>query len=135
MKVYIIMSGEYSDCCIDAVSLNEEEAERVCATLNKKKTDDYCWIEEYDTEKIKIDTSREIKRKFYMESDYKTGEVLHFEKLGAFFDGNDEILFDEEYGKPIIKATVILSRETTDEKAKKIMFDRISKFKAEREEL
>ena len=34
MKVYVITSGEYSDYCINAVSLNKETAERICATLN-----------------------------------------------------------------------------------------------------
>ena len=56
MKVYVITSGEYSDYCINAVSLNKETAERICATLNANLEyyGEISRIEEYDTDDIVV---------------------------------------------------------------------------------
>lgn len=35
MKVYVITSGEYSDYGIEAVCLDKDKAEQICATINE----------------------------------------------------------------------------------------------------
>lgn len=51
MKVYVITAGEYSDYCIQAVTLNREKAELICAINNRniRYSEDRSKIEEYDT--------------------------------------------------------------------------------------
>jgi len=52
MEVFVVTSGEYSDYRIEAVFLNLREAEKYCASMNKK-TPNWSWelqIETYDTE-------------------------------------------------------------------------------------
>ena len=60
MKVYVITSGCYSDYKIRAVSLDRNEAEKICATFNNKVVrrgyGDICEIEEYDTENVEART-------------------------------------------------------------------------------
>lgn len=68
MKVFIITQGEYSDYGIRAVSLDKDDAERKCATLNRNiRCGEYCEIEEYDTGDIVVETDDEVKRRFEME--------------------------------------------------------------------
>lgn len=133
MKVYVITSGRYSDYHIDAVSLDKDEAEAICATLNNKRDDDFCDVEEYDTEDIKVKTQNEIKARFRMIVEYKSGEERNFyEKVLVSEDINNISVV--RYGDRLNRIDIIatLSRDTKEDKARKIMYDRIAKFKAER---
>lgn len=134
MKVYIITSGCYSDYSIDAVSLDRGEAEKICATLNNNRCmDEFCEIEEYDTEDIKIDTKNEIKTRFRMIVGYKDTEIEMFECPHPVTADVNEISV-ERYGDGADRIEIIatLPRGMTEDRAKKIMFDRIAKFKSER---
>lgn len=59
MKVYVITAGEYSDYCIQAVTLNREKAELICAINNRniRYSEDRSKIEEYDRQSIAIRTA------------------------------------------------------------------------------
>lgn len=133
MKVYLITSREYSDYRVDAVTLDEKEAERICGMLNKNRYYDTCNIEEYDTEEVKVDSAEELLERFLMKVGYKTGELYHYDSHVTVLGENNKITVEHDYyPENIITITATFPKGTTDDKAKKIMFDRIAKFKAER---
>lgn len=136
MKVYVITQGGYSDYSIRAVSLDKDDAERKCAILNRNvRNGDYCEIEEYDTDDMVVETTEEVKRKFEMSVDARTGEVTWFSGLYLTFDNDNRVYFYKKYdfvSDKRIEAVATLPSDTTEEQAKKIMLDRVAKFKAER---
>lgn len=138
MKVYVITQGEYSDYGICAVSLDKDDAERKCALLNRNvRCGEYCEIEEYDTDDLKVDTDEEVKKRFEMQVDEKTGEIEWFIESYLTFDSIDKIFYSKKdcfgCGKDrFINVYATLPKDTTEEQAKKIMLDRVAKFKAER---
>lgn len=136
MKVYVITRGEYSDYGICAVSLDKDDAERKCALLNRNVyCGEYCEIEEYDTDDMTVDTAEEVKKKFEMSVDGKTGEITWFSELYLTFEDYNSVGFYKEYdfiSDKHIKVVATLPTSTTEEQAKKIMIDRVEKFKAER---
>lgn len=136
MKVYVITRGEYSDYGICAVSLDKDDAERKCATLNRNvRCGEYCEIEEYDTDDMTVDTAEEVKKKFEMSVDGKTGEITWFSELYLTFEDYNSVGFYKEYdfiSDKHIEVVATLPTSTTEEQAKKIMIDRVEKFKAER---
>ena len=69
MNVYIVISGCYSDTCIEAVFLNERKAELYCAIHNKSQIDDYR-IEEFETADDNIEGDENIIG--YLYSKYST---------------------------------------------------------------
>lgn len=128
MKVYVITQGEYSDYGIRAVSLDKEDAERKCALLNRNvRNGEYCEIEEYNTDDLKVNTDEEVKKKFVMET--RCGTEWFYESYLTF---NDENKIHSSKGGKIISAVATFPTDTTEEQAKKIMLDRVAKFKAER---
>ena len=62
MKVYVITAGEYSDYCIQAVTLNREKAELICAINNRniRYSEDRSKIEEYDTDEIQCESIGDV---------------------------------------------------------------------------
>lgn len=133
MKVYLITSGKYSDYHVDAVSLNEQEADRICATLNNNRPlDMFCEVEEYDTDGIKVITQEEIKTRFRMRVEYKDGEERWFNEMGIVSENLNDISVKRYGGSDKIEITATLPRGTTEDKARKIMLDRIAEFKAQR---
>lgn len=133
MKVYLITSGKYSDYHVDAVSLNEQEADRICATLNNNRPlDMFCEVEEYDTDDIKVITQEEIKTRFRMCVECKDGEERWFDEMGIVSENFNDISVKRYGGSDKIEITATLPRETTEDKARKIMLDRIAEFKAQR---
>lgn len=133
MKVYLITSGTYSDYQVEAVSLDEKEAERICGMLNKNRYCDTCDIETYDTDEVKVDSNEEILDRFWMQVGYKTGKMYCYDSPVTVLGENNEIKVDCGYPhESRINITATLPKGTTEDKAKKIMFDRIAKFKAER---
>ena len=136
MEVFIIAQGEYSDYAIRAVSLDKDDAERKCALLNSNvRCNEYCEVEEYDTDDMAVDTVEEVKKKFEMSVDGKTGEITWFSELYLTFEDYNSVGFYKEYdfiSDKHIKVVATLPTSTTEERAKKIMLDRVAKFKAER---
>lgn len=137
MKVYVITSGCYSDYRIQAVALDKEQAEKIAATINNSRhySDDFCEIEKYDTEDIKIDAKCEVKMRFHMTVNYRNTKEAFFECGYPVTEDVNEISVEKCEkcgGDSEIKITATLPKEITEEKAKKIMFDRIAEFKAQR---
>lgn len=136
MKVYVITSGQYSDYQINSVALDLEDAERKCAILNDKKdrySDMVCRIERYDTEDIKVDAKSQVKSVFWMGVDYVDSRIVYFDSGHLTFEDINEIKVKRYPGEKRIEITATLPKDTPDDKAKKIMLDRIAKFKAERQ--
>lgn len=130
MKVYLITSGEYSDYHVDYVKLDREEAEKICAVKNKELRGDIFDIEEYDTDEIKADPDTEVK-KAYTASEYYGG--LHIG--GPIYTVSDINKLEQHNrnGNKWISGIATFPKSITDEKAHKIIQDRVAKFKAEKE--
>lgn len=138
MKAYVITQGEYSDYSIRAVSLDKDDAERKCATLNRNvRCGEYCEIEEYDTDDMAVHITEEVKKRFRMIVCCNTGDIRWYEESYLTFDDENKIYFSETDcfkcgSDKHITVVATLPSGTTEEQAKKIMFDRVAKFKAER---
>ena len=106
--------------------------------LNKDvRCDEYCEIEEYDTEDIKVDTKEEVKRKFEMSIHEKTGDIACFSEICLIIGDENKVTRTNGakcFGgiEWYIDVTATFPTDTTEEQAKKIMLDRVAKFKAER---
>lgn len=136
MKVYAITSGEYSDYYINAVALTRENAEQICAMLNspKRHYSDVATIEEYDTDEIQCGVNEDVGLCYEAKFNYKTLENIYWGKPFYSFARNEikRGLLDHRY-EILIAAT--FPKDMPQEKARKIMKDRVAKWKAEREGL
>lgn len=133
MKAYVITSGEYSDYCILTVALSREKAEQICAMLNSQKRfySDAVVIEEYDTDEIQCETHEDVCLCYEAEFNYKTLENIYWDEPFYSFARNEikRELLGHEYG---ILITATFPKDMSQEKARKIMKDRVAKWKAER---
>lgn len=136
MKVYVITSGEYSDYYINAVALTRENAEQICAMLNspKRHYSDVATIEEYDTDEIQCGVNEDVGLCYEAKFNYKTLENIYWGEPFYSFARNEikRGLLDHRY-EILIAAT--FPKDMPQEKARKIMKDRVAKWKAEREGL
>lgn len=80
MKVYVITAGEYSDYCIQAVTLNRGKAELICAINNRniRYSEDQSKIEEYDTDEIQCETHDDVGLCYNAKFNYKTLENTYW---------------------------------------------------------
>lgn len=137
MKVFIITQGEYSDYSIRAVSLDKGDAEMKCALLNRNvRCGEYCKIEEYDTEDMVVYATEEVKKRFRMIVCCNTGDIRWYEESHLTFDDENKIYFSKTDcfkcgSDKHISIVATLPANTTEEQAKKIMLDRVAKFKAD----
>ena len=136
MKVYVITSGEYSDYYINAVALTRENAEQICAMLNSPKShySDVATIKEYDTDEIQCGVNEDVGLCYEAKFNYKTLENIYWGEPFYSFARNEikRGLLDHRY-EILIAAT--FPKDMPQEKARKIMKDRVVKWKAEREGL
>lgn len=139
MKVYVITSGEYSDYGIEAVCLDKDKAEQICATINEgliraKLYGDTASIEEYDTDDIVCDSAEDVVLCYTAEFSYKTLECLYWSEPFYSFPRNK---IKKRHGRNgfEIHITATFSKDVTQDKVRKIMKDRVAKWKAEREGL
>lgn len=136
MKVYVITSGEYSDYGIRTVALSREKAELICAMLNSPKIDysDATRIEEYDTDEIQCGVNEDVGLCYEAKFNYKTLENIYWDEPFYSFARNEikRGLLDHRYE---ILITATFPKDMPQEKARKIMKDRVAKWKAEREDL
>lgn len=136
MKVYVITSGEYSDYYINAVALTRENAEQICAMLNspKRHYSDVATIKEYGTDEIQCGVNEDVGLCYEAKFNYKTLENIYWGEPFYSFARNEikRGLLDHRY-EILIAAT--FPKDMPQEKARKIMKDRVVKWKAEREGL
>lgn len=125
-KIYIITSGSYSDYSVDSYVNTEEEAIRVCHTLNNKKARYY---NEYGYEELERFTG-EVKQielyKGHRFTIYSTGVEAHepwikTEPIQSIIKGNKSGYY---YG---------IINEPDEEKARKIFYDKLAEYKAREE--
>lgn len=136
MKVYVITSGEYSDYGIRAVALSREKAELICAMLNSTERyyGDVATIEEYDTDGIQCDVNEDVGLCYEAWFNYKTLKNIYWGEPFYSFARNEIKRGISGHGYEIqIAAT--FPKDMPKEKARKIMKDRVAKWKAEREGL
>lgn len=140
MTVYVITGGEYSDYHIGGVEVDKEKAERLCAEFNSFWFNDrdigvndihlysnsLYRIEEYDTDDDQMEMQNEVKRIFGMRDsgDFVRGYLVSVDI--------NQCSVKQHGGFKYIEIIATLPKDISDEKAKKIMYDRIAKFKAER---
>ena len=142
MKVYVITSGCYSEYRIRAVSLDRNEAEKICATFNNEVIwrgyGHMCKIEEYDTEDVKASTKKKVKVRYEMRVN-QNGKISHFGN-GYFVlsdanrVGKIKFMDDGEF-KTGYDITATFPKDTPKEKAQKIMLDRLAEYRAKEEEI
>lgn len=136
MKVYVITAGEYSDYCIQAVTLNREKAELICAINNRniRYSEDQFKIEEHDTDEIQCESIGDVGICYTAKFDYKALENVYWGEPFYSFARNEikRELLGHGYG---ILITATFPKDMSQEKARKIMKDRVAKWKAEREGL
>ena len=132
MKVYVITSGEYSDYCIRTVALSREKAEQICAMLNSEKRYycDVATIEEYDTDELQCDANEDVGLCYEEAFNYKTLKNIYFDE--PFYSFAKREISGHGY-EILIAAT--FPKDMPQEKARKIMKDRVAEWKAEREGL
>lgn len=136
MKVYVITSGEYSDYGIRAVALSREKAELICAMLNSTKRyySDVATIEEYDTDEIQCGVNEDVGLCYEASFNYKTLENIYCDEPFYSFARNE--IKRELLGRGYeILITATFPKDMPQEKARKIMKDRVAKWKAERDGL
>lgn len=129
MKVYLIVSGLFSDHRVDYVKLNREEAEKVCAVMNEEVSEDCYYIEEHDTDDINVDTDIEVK-KAYMVSDHYG---IRIDKPIYTVSDINKLERYNINGEEWISGTATFPKSISDENAHRIIQDRVAKFKAEKE--
>ena len=136
MKVYVITSGEYSSYGIRAVALSQEKAELICAMLNSEKRYycDVATIEEYDTDELQCDANEDVGLCYEAAFNYKTLKNIYFDEPFYSFARNEIKREISGHGYEIIIAATF-PKDMPQEKARKIMKDRVAKWKAEQEGL
>ena len=136
MKVYVITSGEYSDYGIRAVALSREKAELICAMLNSEKRYycDVATIEEYDTDELQCDANEDVGLCYEAWFNYKTLKNIYWGEPFYSFARNEIKRGISGHGYEI-QIAVTFPKDMPQEKARKIMKDRVSKWKAEQEGL
>ena len=136
MKVYVITSGEYSDYCIRTVALSREKAEQICAMLNSEKRYycDVATIEEYDTDELQCDANEDVGLCYEEAFNYKTLKNIYFDEPFYSFARNEIKREISGRGYEILIAATF-PKDMPQEKARKIMKDRVAEWKAEREGL
>lgn len=134
MKVYVITSGEYSDYCIRTVALSGEKAEQICAMLNGSNgyRSDTATIEEYDTDEIQCETNKDVGLCYEAGFNYKTLENIYWGEPFYSFCRN-EIKKSLAYDGYMILISATFPKDMPQEKVRKIMCDRVAKWKAEKE--
>ena len=125
MKIYIVTQGEYSDYGICAVFTDEEQAKLYCAVHHS----DYepPQIEEWESDEVKLDTSREIFEKWFANFDFE-GHLKHFGKSGFSFKQPNSVA-THHWRRTEYFAYVYLPEGTAEDKAKKNLCDYFAKWK------
>ena len=129
MTVYVVTSGIYSDYHIDAIFTDKVKAELYCAVHENSL--DQPEIEEWDTDGVEIATDKPVKHRWiaFIGED---GAVIRLSSSLTIRDINVIEYKQRLYcGQYIVQAT--LDRDVPEEKATKIIFDRLAKWKYERQ--
>ena len=124
MKVYVVTEGDYSDYHIVGVCTSKESAERI----RQLASSDYheAQIEEYEADRFNVEPTY----KYYYVRVLKDGAVEV--SVGSCIYSPYEV-YDYRRARGSVTAFVVDVFAQDEEHAKKIAFDCIAKYKAERE--
>lgn len=124
MKIYVVTQGEYSAYGIVGVAIDKKQAELI-ATLYSTYNDP-CYVEEYDTEEIKVD--KDFAPNWFVEFD--NDEI---KRVCHPFTGRKPFKV-KEYNENLKQYGVIVKAKD-EEHAKKIAIDTLAQYKALKAEL
>lgn len=144
MKVYLITCGEYSEYQVCGILIDKEKAERFCAEWNSswyfnggdvdidlvRVSSEPFRVEECETDDDQMEMQNEVKRIFGMRQ--CNGFKEDFARGGLVSTDVNQCSAKQYEQGEYIEVIATLPKDISDEKAKKIMYDRIAKFKAER---
>ena len=127
MRVYIVVSGEYSDKRIEAVYENLENAEKFAAA---HYDGNIVWGRDYNI--LAFETSDGAIR-----ADNKVVYVYRFFKESIYKNDSPKIMFENDFKRIECdpKDRYVVLYERNDDRAYKILLDEIAKEKAEEEGL
>lgn len=94
-KVYVVMSGEYSDRCVEGVFSTEEKAQFYCDV--HEKTEPYnCpyYVMDYELDKHELEPTAEVKTYYVVSIEIKDGTFS--------LDEIDGITEDRIFDKPVV---------------------------------
>lgn len=121
MKVYVVTQGEYSNYGIVGVAIDKKQAEYIVMIHNTYN--EPCYIEEYDTEEIKVD------------KDFEPNWIVRFDtdEINAIypFTGRKPFKVKEHDGN---QYDVIVKAKDEDH-ATKIAIDTLAQYKALKAEI
>lgn len=117
MKVYVATDGEYSDYHIESVFLSKKEAEAYCALHE-------CFLEEFDTDAVVVETDREPLIKWYARISNNT-DIERMENFGYTFK-EIEMIETERYTNIVCRLAISLPAKYDEQKVRKIIRDRIA---------
>ena len=131
MRVYVVTSGEYSDYHIDAIFTDNEQAELYCAT--HERTLDNPYIEEWETDEVKFESCVPVKN-LWTASIRNDGIVSYIHSRLTLENRKKVEPFNKCFGRTSVtghRVSITLDKDITQEKALKIIFDYLAKWKAE----
>lgn len=126
MIVYVITKGEYSDYMICDVTLDKEQAE-LLKTAYSDRWEEAC-IEEYDTERYKIEVSEDYKPMWKV-------EFCRNEIRGCYAFTGENVKHGTVYNVGWCGMTYVYVNAKDEEHAKKIAKDIYMKWLAEQNNL
>lgn len=139
MTIYVVTSGEYSDYHIDGVFSDRKQAELYCAITDSRRNkydDDFCSIEEYETDGIKLEGevyygisfyARLYDSSFYVNS---ADQMYSISPVITKVENNDT----DSYCK-IITGKIPTNKVYDEQQREKIVQDYLAKLQAEKEGL
>ena len=119
MTIYIATDGEYSDFHICAVFTDQKQAEFYCALHE-------CGLEEWESETQKMDTEKTPKQ-LWRATFRSDGELFALYPDYLTFREINNI--EKRFGS--IYVSVSLDANVPEEKVKKIIFDKVAKWRYE----
>ena len=131
MRVYVCTSGEYSDYHIDAIFTDYEQAELYQATHERTLENPY--IEEWETDEVKFESCVPVKN-LWIASIRNDGSVSYIFSRLTIENRKEAEPFSKCFGRTSIdghRVFMTLDKDITKEKALKIIFDYLAKWKAE----
>jgi len=121
MKIYIATSGEYSEYQIEAVFTSKKKAESYCALHE-------CFLEEYDTEAVTVETNREPLIMWYATIGINN-EIKRLNKCAYTFKVKEQIGTDR-YTNRVCSIYVSLPAKYDEQQVRKLISDRMAKINA-----
>ena len=135
MNVYVVTSGEYSDYHIESVFIDKQQAELYCAARDsnrEKYDDDFCSIEEFETDGARLEGEVYYGILFYARL-FDSGICLYSaDQMYSVTPVMTKIKKDNsDYSYKIITGTIPTNKVYDKDQRRKIVEDYLAKMQAE----